>query len=72
MKRAPNPDADSGFLTDNRALAAIVLWGSGRFDTLDIAELLGVREDAVSRTLHMAKGGARADAQRRPWPGVAT
>jgi len=49
----------SGFLTDDVAMAAIVLWASGRFDTLTIAQLLSVREDAVCRTLRMARDGAR-------------
>ncbi len=53
--------AMSGRLTDQQAIAAIVLWNSGFFDTLDIAGLLGVGEDAIVRTLHaarhVAKGG---------------
>lgn len=40
-------------------MAAVVLWGSGMFDTSDIAALLAVREDAVCRTLHMARDAAR-------------
>ena len=58
-----------GYLTDDKARAAIVLWASGQFDTLEIAGVLGVREDAVCRTLRLArdavlqqassKGGAR-------------
>ena len=55
----------TGFLVDNQAVAAIVLWASGQFDTQEIAELLHVREDAVSRTLHMAKDASR---QRRTRP----
>jgi hypothetical protein len=51
----------SGFLTGDAALAAIVLWASGRFDTAAIAAVLHVREDAVYRTLHAAKDGARID-----------
>ncbi len=47
--------APAGYLTDNKARAAIVLWASGQFDTLSIAELLDVREDAVCRTLRMAR-----------------
>ncbi|RWF41606.1 MAG: hypothetical protein EOS46_27830 [Mesorhizobium sp.] len=49
------------FLRDEQALAAIILWGSGQFDTADIAKALQCREDAVYRTLHMAKDGARQD-----------
>ena len=54
----------SGFLVDRQAVAALVLWASGQFDTADIAKLLGTTEDAVYRTLHMARDGARADRRR--------
>ncbi|MGX5827386.1 hypothetical protein [Mesorhizobium sp. 43Arga] len=53
--------AGGAYLRDQQALAAIVLWGSGQFDTVDIAKALQCREDAVYRTLQMAKDGARAD-----------
>lgn len=54
-------------LTGDTALAAIVLWGSGLFDTAAIAEALHVSEDAVCRTLHMAKDHARlTDRKGRP------
>ncbi|MCH4560365.1 hypothetical protein [Mesorhizobium jarvisii] len=56
--------ASGAFLRDEQALAAIVLWGSGQFDTVDIAKALQCREDAVYRTLQMAKDGARADRRR--------
>ncbi|RWK94521.1 MAG: hypothetical protein EOR53_18090 [Mesorhizobium sp.] len=52
-----------GWLTGDAALAAIVLWSSGQFDTSAIAAVLTVREDAVCRTLAMARDGARADAR---------
>lgn len=52
-----------GWLTGDAALAAIVLWSSGKFDTNSIAAVLAVREDAVCRTLAMARDGARADAR---------
>ncbi|QKV20272.1 hypothetical protein [Oricola thermophila] len=55
----------TGYLTGNHAVAAIVLWAGGQFNTKEIADLLNVREDAVCRTLHLAKEGARADARRR-------
>ncbi|TKB62775.1 MAG: hypothetical protein E5W81_20420, partial [Mesorhizobium sp.] len=42
------------WLTGDAALAAIVLWSSGQFDTNAIAAVLTVREDAVCRTLAMA------------------
>lgn len=51
------------WLADDRAVACLVLWRCGLFDTSDIAELLGCREDAVCRTLHMARDGSRQDAR---------
>lgn len=48
-----------GYLTGDRALAAIVLWHSGQFDTAAIASLLSAREDAVWRTLHATRDTAR-------------
>lgn len=58
------PQQGSGFLTGDTAMAAVVLWGSGQFDTHSIATVLAVREDAVCRTLAMARDGARQDARR--------
>lgn len=55
--------ATIGFLFGDQAMAACVLWASGMFDTADIARLLSVREDAVWRTLHMARDGARTRQQ---------
>ncbi|TIX20441.1 MAG: hypothetical protein E5V35_32675 [Mesorhizobium sp.] len=52
-----------GWLTGSSAMAAVVLWASGKFDTNDIAHVLAVREDAVCRTLVMARDGARQDAR---------
>ncbi|KPF47087.1 hypothetical protein [Rhizobium sp. AAP43] len=53
--------AMSGKVSDLQALAAIVLWNSGHFDTLEISQVIGASEDAVYRTLHaarhIAKGG---------------
>ncbi len=51
--------AMAGKLDGNVALAAIVLWNSGSFDTLEIATLLNVKEDAVYRVLHAARHIAR-------------
>ncbi|MEI2299320.1 hypothetical protein [Ensifer sp. MJa1] len=46
----------SGPMDERQALAAIILWNSGHFDTQDIADVLGgVGEDAVCRTLHAAR-----------------
>lgn len=61
MTRAQAP---SGFLIDQLATAALVLWSSGMFDTADIGKLLNVGEDAVYRTIQMAKDGARQERVR--------
>lgn len=53
--RRKGSSAMAGKVTDSQALAAIVLWNSGHFDTLDIADVLNVPEDAVYRTLHAAR-----------------
>lgn len=45
----------SGYLLDDKAKAAVVLWASGKFDTLEISQVLSVREDAVCRTLRLAR-----------------
>ena len=47
--------APHAYLTDEVAMAAIVLWSSGYFDTASIAGVLHVREDAVYRTLTLAR-----------------
>lgn len=54
----------AAYLVDDQARAAIVLWASGQFDTLAIAELLNVREDAVCRTLRLARDAVLQDAAR--------
>lgn len=55
--RRATSSAMSGRMDDQQALAAIVLWNSGHFDTLDVGE------DAVCRTLNAARtiaaGGSR-------------
>lgn len=51
--------AMSGPMDQQAALAAIILWNSGHFDTADIGTLLNVKEDAVCRTLHAARDVAR-------------
>lgn len=53
-----------GWLTGDLAMAAVVLWGCGHFDTHSIATVLAVREDAVCRTLAMARDGAREDSRK--------
>lgn len=62
--RRATSSAMSGKMDDQQALAAIVLWNSGHFDTVDIGALLKVGEDAVCRTLHAARtivsGGGRS------------
>lgn len=45
-----------------RALAAIVLWDSGRFDTSEIATALEIAEADVARVLHVAREERRARA----------
>ncbi len=54
--------AMAGPMQPVQALTCIVLWNSGHFDTLEISEVMHVKEDAVYRTLHaaraIAKGGA--------------
>lgn len=52
----------TGYLIDDNARAAIVLWASGKFDTLSIAQVLDVREDAVCRTLRLARDAVLQDA----------
>ena len=44
-----------------QAAAVIVLWKSGRFDTLDIAKAIGVSEPAVVTLLYAIR-----DAERGP------
>ena len=60
--RRSRSSAMSGKMDETQALAAIILWNSGHFDTKDISDLLRCGEDAVCRTLHAArhitKGGA--------------
>lgn len=51
--------AMGGPVSDRQCMAIILLWRHGQFDTLDIAELLGLGEDQVSRTLHAARGTMR-------------
>lgn len=45
----------SGKMDELQALAAVILWKSGHFDTFDPAAVLGVGEDAVCRTLQAAR-----------------
>ncbi|WP_457662856.1 hypothetical protein [Sinorhizobium medicae] len=51
----------SGKMDELKALAAVILWNSKHFDTCDIADALGVGEDAVCRTIqaarHIQRGG---------------
>ncbi|MDI7864320.1 hypothetical protein MRS76_20485 [Rhizobiaceae bacterium n13] len=52
----------SGPMEAQKALAAIILWASGHFDTFDIGTVLDVPKDAVCRTLHAARGVGRGRA----------
>lgn len=51
--------SQAGYIYGEKAMAVVVLWSSGLFDTAAIAELLSVREDAVWRTLHETRETAR-------------
>ena len=62
---SPLTVSSSGYLVDEQARAAIVLWASGQFDTKEIADVLGVREDAVCRTLRLARDAALLDGRAR-------
>ncbi|MBX3580090.1 MAG: hypothetical protein KF723_23040 [Rhizobiaceae bacterium] len=62
--------SERGFLVDMQAAACLVLWDCGMFCTADIAELLDVREDAVSRTVHMARDSAAGRKPDRASAGV--
>ncbi|MBL4820389.1 MAG: hypothetical protein JKY98_05280 [Gammaproteobacteria bacterium] len=42
-------------MSKQQALAILVLWNSGQFDTADIAALLTLTEDAVYRTVHATR-----------------
>ncbi|MDX0028700.1 hypothetical protein FB009_12465 [Sinorhizobium medicae] len=61
-RRRSRSAAMSGKMDELQALAAVILWKSGHFDTFDLSAVLGVGEDAVCRTLqtarHVANGGA--------------
>ncbi|AWI57168.1 hypothetical protein [Sinorhizobium fredii] len=61
-KRASRSAVMSGRMDERQALAAVILWKSGRFDTLDIADVLGCGEDAVCRTLRAARHMERGQA----------
>ncbi len=45
----------SRLLTANEAEICLELWATKRFDTFDIACLLGVGEDAVARTIQTTR-----------------
>lgn len=59
--RLKGSSAMAGPMEETKALATIILWNSGHFDTYDIGQVLDQPEDAVCRTLHaarhVAKGG---------------
>ena len=62
--RKAGSSAMGGAITGNQAVAAIVLWNSGHFDTQDIADLLGLKEDQIVRTLHAARSVAKGRSDR--------
>lgn len=53
--RHSGSSAMSGPMDEQTALAAVILWNSGHFDTYDIGKLLSAPEDAVYRTLRAAR-----------------
>jgi len=53
--RKAGSSAMAGAMGEQAALAAIVLWNFGHFDTSEIGKLLDVKEDAICRTLHAAR-----------------
>ncbi len=53
-----------GRIEGSQALAAIVLWSSGHFDTKDIADVLRLKEDQIVRTLHAARSVAKGRPDR--------
>lgn len=53
--RKAGSSAMGGAVDAAQAVAAIVLWNSGHFDTKDIADLLDLNEDQIVRTLHAAR-----------------
>jgi hypothetical protein len=61
--RRAGSSAMSGKMDEKKALAAIILWNSGHFDTLEIGNVLDVGEDAVCRTLHAARSVVREGAR---------
>lgn len=62
--RKAGSSAMGGAINGNQALAAIVLWNSGHFDTQDIADVLRLKEDQIVRTLHAARSVAKGRADR--------
>lgn len=62
--RKTGSSAMGGQIESSQALAAIVLWNSGHFDTKDIADLLRLKEDQIVRTLHAARSVAKGRADR--------
>lgn len=61
IETAPRATAGAmgGPVTDRQVIAMVLLWRHGHFDTFDIAELLGLGEDQVVRTLHAVRGTMR-------------
>lgn len=51
--------ADARILDERQAMAAIILWNSGLFDTFEIGAVLNVGESAIVRTLQASRDVAR-------------
>lgn len=62
--RKTGSSAMGGRIEGSQALAAIVLWSSGHFDTKDIADVLRLKEDQIVRTLHAARSVAKGRPDR--------
>lgn len=62
-QRRAGSAAMGGRVEGNQALAAIVLWNSGHFDTKEIGDLLKLKEDQIVRTLHAARSVAKESAR---------
>ena len=51
-----NPRHEQIFLTTEQAEMCIKFWATHKFDTAHIADFLRVKEHAVSRCIHLARG----------------
>lgn len=54
-KEATRSAAMGGVMDERQALATLILWSSGHFDTFDIGSVLNVPESTISRTIYAAR-----------------